>query len=124
MSQPNRLTGLLMLLLLTFAGNTHAHELSGHYSASGSNPGSTSAYKGSATLTRKGDTYRIVWQVGARYTGTGIITGDVLSVAYTDAANKWLGVVSYRILDGGNTLQGVWSRHGGSEMGTELLIRQ
>jgi hypothetical protein len=124
MTRTYLLLGSALALLFCFSANALAFELSGRYSSSGSNPGGKGGYSGHATISRRGDLYQIVWKVGSTYTGTGILTDNVLSVAYTDAKNQWFGVVSYRVLDFGNKLQGVWTSHGGRQLGTELLVRQ
>jgi hypothetical protein len=124
MKLPKPLYHLLLLLMLGISATAQAVDLSGRYSASGTNPGGQGSYRGYATISRSGDTYKIVWKVGEAYSGTGVVTDEVFSVAYTDAARKWFGMVSYRILDGGDKLQGVWCAHGGKVLGTELLIRQ
>lgn len=118
------LSSLTLLLLLAFSGASLAVDLNGRFSASGTNPGGKGGYNGSATISRTGDTYKISWRVGSSYIGTGVVTDDVFSVAYTDAKRKWFGIVSYKILDAGNKLQGVWCSHGGKVLGTELLVRK
>jgi len=45
----------------------------GKYSIRGTNPGDGKPYSGEVTVTRTGDTYRVVWLIGSdTYTGTGI----------------------------------------------------
>ncbi len=98
--------------------------LVGTYSAVGTNPGGSGQYKGRVKITQSEGIYYVRWQVGATYRGTGIRTGNVLSVAYTDANRKWFGIVSYQILDDGNRLQGQWCEHNGRLLGTELLVKR
>ncbi|MBF0257115.1 MAG: hypothetical protein HQL47_11825, partial [Gammaproteobacteria bacterium] len=53
---------LFACLLLAFAGLAQAYEISGRYSASGSNPGGKGGYEGMATIQRKGDVYEVEWR--------------------------------------------------------------
>jgi hypothetical protein len=115
---------LLLSLGLLTSLSCQASGLTGNYSASGTNPGGRGQYQGRVLITQDNEIYHMEWQVGGDYKGTGIRTGNVLSVAYTDAKGKWFGVVSYQILDNGRRLQGQWCAHKGSSLGTELLIKQ
>lgn len=120
----NKISTLMLLSALLLPLGAWAADIVGSYNAHGSNPGGGGQYQGTATISRAGDVYKIRWSVGGTYTGTGILTGDVFSVAYTDSKHKWYGVVSYQVLDGGNKLQGLWGDINGTTLGTELLIKQ
>ena len=57
----------------------------GQYFVQGTNPGSTSEYRGTVSVERAGQTYRVIWIVGSRrYVGTGIGIGnkDFIAVSY------------------------------------------
>ena len=55
----------------------------GSYSVEGTNPGGKSTYKGTVTVTKTGETFRVIWVVGGtRYIGTGIGDKDFLAVSY------------------------------------------
>jgi hypothetical protein len=113
-----------LLMSLLIAAPATAAGIEGIYSAQGTNPGGRGHYKGTATIKRTGNTYKIVWNVGSVFIGTGIVTDNVFSVSYTDEHKKWFGTVSYRIEDGGDTLKGSWCEHGGRNVGSELLIKR
>jgi len=115
---------LCAVFILGLAAPIFAADLAGSYSAQGTNPDGTGKYKGSVIITRTQDTYQVVWSVGAVYVGTGLVVGDVFSVAYADENKSWFGVVAYRILDGGKKLEGIWSAHGGKVLGSETLEKQ
>jgi len=61
-----------------------AAEVEGRYRIDGRNPGDTAGrYTGEVAVTRTGDTYQVAWIVGGQKSvGTGLRTGDILSVAY------------------------------------------
>jgi hypothetical protein len=86
--------------------------IEGSYQCKGENPGGNE-YKGKVEIKKKGDTYLINWELdsGEKYEGTGILTGDVLSVAWS--AGGATGVVSYKVEKSGK-LAGKWSSLDGS----------
>ncbi len=94
-------------------------DLSGNYTISSShNPGSTSGYKGSASIDKRGDVYRVHWTAGsAPYHGVAIETGSTLAVGW--GRGKAYGVLVYTI-DGG-TLHGMWANLDSDKLGTEDL---
>jgi len=99
-------------------------ELGGTYAVSGTNPGTGDAYNGSAAISRTGSTYKVVWNVGKPYTGTGILNGNVLSVAFRDEATGLFGVVTYTVSEAGNVLEGTWAAYGQTKIGTETLRKK
>jgi hypothetical protein len=57
----------------------------GRYRVRGTNPNG-SAYSGEVRVTRTGDTYRVVWDIGGQtYTGTGIGDDDFIAVSIAPA---------------------------------------
>jgi hypothetical protein len=93
----------------------------GNYNVTGSNPGNGAHYSGTVSVTRTGQTYRVVWQIGnTRYVGTGIGDKDFLAVSYR--AGNSTGLALYGA-DGGNW-EGVWAYANGREIGGEQWKRQ
>jgi len=93
----------------------------GSYNVEGTNPGGKSTYKGSVTVTKTGETYRVIWVVGGtRYIGTGIGDKDFLAVSYKSGDDTGLALYGS---DGGNWA-GVWTYAGGRQVGAELWKRQ
>lgn len=85
--------------------------IAGRYTVTGRNFNGAS-YRGSVVVTPAGETYRVFWVIGSeRYTGVGILTGDVLSVAYNG------GLAVYRVE--GDTLRGTWTTMRGGRVSTE-----
>jgi len=115
---------LTMLAAICLAVPALAGGIEGTYSVAGSNPGGKGAYKGTVVISKSGETYKLVWSVGTAYIGTGIKTGNVLSVAYTDEARKWFGIVSYKIKSGGKVLEGQWCAHTAHKLGKETLTKK
>jgi hypothetical protein len=115
---------LTVLLAICPGSPAQAADIQGTYKAAGSNPGGKGQYQGNVIISKSGETYKVVWSVGTAYVGTGIVMGDVLSVAYTDEGKKWFGIVVYRIKSGGKVLEGVWSGHNGRKLGEETLTRE
>lgn len=115
--------GVLIALSISIAA-APTYDLTGKYSVEGTNPGNGSKYSGTVEITKSGDTYKILWEVGTLYAGTGIITGNTLSVAYVDEKVEYVGVVAYTILKNGKVLKGIWAPFGNKETGTETLTRE
>ena len=115
---------LTIVLALCLSVPAIAADIEGTYSAVGSNPGGKGQYKGNVIISKSGETYKVVWSVGTAYIGTGIVVDDVLSVAYTDEAKKWFGIVAYKIKSGGKVLEGLWTGHNGKKLGKETLTKK
>jgi len=93
----------------------------GSYSVEGANPGGGSKYRGTVTVTKTGETYRVVWVVaGTRYIGTGIGDKDFIAVSYKSGGDTGLALYG---ADGGNWA-GVWTYAGGREVGAEVWKRE
>ena len=95
---------------------------SGSYSVEGTNPGLAAPnIRGTGTVEKTGDTYRVIWVVGStRYVGTGIGDHDFLAVSYKSGSDTGLALYG---ADGGNWA-GVWAYSGGRQMGTEIWKRE
>jgi hypothetical protein len=115
---------IILGAVFAFGQIAQATELAGTYKAEGSNPGDKGNYKGNVIITKTGETYKVVWSVGLAYIGTGVVTGDVFSVAYMDEKKSWFGIVAYKIKSGGKVLEGKWCGHTGKTLGTEQLTRK
>ena len=126
MKQP--LLSMLAVTMLCFSSLAWSEDPAGDYRARGSNPGGGS-YSGSVTISRTGETYSVTWRTGAgqsalSYTGTGILTGDILSVAYIDEHKRWIGVIAYEIQSNGHILEGQWTGLSGTQLESETLTRR
>ncbi|HEY6027707.1 MAG TPA: hypothetical protein VIV09_12480 [Pseudolabrys sp.] len=110
--------GAAALLWTTVA---FAADPTGSYDVEGANPGGGGKYRGTVTVEKTGDTYRVVWIVGnTRYIGTGIGNKDFLAVSYKSGKDTGLALYG---ADGGNWA-GIWTYAGGREVGPELWKRQ
>jgi len=111
-------TGVAALLWATAA---FAADPVGSYNVEGSNPGGSGNYRGTVTVEKTGDTYRVVWVVGStRYVGTGIGNKDFIAVSYRSGNDTGLALYGS---DGGNW-KGIWTYAGGREVGPEIWKRQ
>jgi hypothetical protein len=115
-----RFVFVCIALVLTAAAAFAADPV-GSYTVQGNNPGGGSAYTGTVTISRTGDTYRVVWVVGStRYVGTGIGDKDFIAVSYRSGNDTGLALYGS---DGGNW-KGLWAYAGGREVGTEVWKRE
>ncbi len=90
--------------------------IAGSYSLVGRNINGSS-YRGRVTVSRTGETFRVVWRVGRQtFVGTGILTGDILSVAYNG------GLAVYRFSPAG--IKGRWATTNARRISTEDWTRQ
>jgi len=82
----------------------------GRYRVRGRNPNG-SRYSGSAIVSDRGDGFAIDWTVGGkRYSGTGTLTGNVLTVDWGDATP-----VVYALASDGS-LRGLWGNGNGEDV--------
>lgn len=90
-------------------------EITGVWQVAGANAGGRT-YRGRAAVRRVGDVYRVVWRIGrSTYWGVGILTGNVLSVAYNG------GLAVYTVTASG--LRGRWTTLRGARILTENWSR-
>jgi hypothetical protein len=107
--------------IMLSAGTAWAGDPAGTYDVKGSNPGSGTAYSGTVTVERTGQTFRVIWKIGSEtYIGTGIGDENGLSVAYR--LGNQTGVAVYAAL--GANWSGVWTYAGSRTIGGEAWSRR
>ena len=113
---PISLAGALVLSV----ASAQADGIEGVYRVEGNGPESDQAYKGEAQVKKTGDTYTVVWRIGeSGHVGTGILTGDVLSIFFQPLDRRGApGVASFRVIDG-KVASGTWTVLGGKVVGVE-----
>ncbi len=74
----------------------------------GQNRDGMTNYGGQVQISRKGDSYFVIWPTKPASVGIGVRVNDMLVVAYTSNPTKMPGVVAYQTLNGG-ALGGIWS---------------
>lgn len=99
-------------------GNSQTTNVAGNYRVSGRNP-DNSQYRGTLVITATGPIYRLAWQVGNSYEGTGIVQGNTLSAGW---GGESCTVASYRVQRNGS-LDGQWAIVGQNRLGTERAVR-
>jgi len=93
----------------------------GSYNVEGANPGGSGKYRGTVTVEKTGQTYRVVWVVGGtRYIGTGIGNKDFLAVSYRSGNDTGLALYGA----GGGNWSGIWTYAGGRDVAPEVWKRQ
>jgi len=93
----------------------------GQYTISGTNPGGNGQYSGTVSVTKTGETYRVIWVVGGtRYVGTGIGDKNFIAVSYKSGNDSGLALYGAK---GGNW-SGVWAYSGAQRIGTETWNRE
>jgi hypothetical protein len=112
---------VVSLALLWSAVAAYAADPTGKYTIEGTNPGGKGTYSGSVSVTKTGETYRVVWVVGGtRYIGTGIGDKNFLAVSYKSGNDTGLALYG---ADGGNWT-GVWAYSGAQQLGAEAWKRE
>ncbi|MBI1209321.1 MAG: hypothetical protein GC191_18810 [Azospirillum sp.] len=89
------------------------------YDLVGTNPGSSAVgYRGTVTLTVKGQVLTVVWKIGTDTSvGTGIANGNTLAVGYPGPNEP--GVALYTRNPTSGVVNGYWVPGGGTAVGTE-----
>lgn len=119
------------LLVLGLAGPALA-DPTGTYQVTGTNPDSGGTYTGTVTVTRTGETYRVVWDIaGTRFTGTGlgaVIRNNKFTIGPADendiaisvgyVSGKTFGMAMYFLQDDGSW-NGVWTYGGSRDVASE-----
>jgi hypothetical protein len=117
----HKLLALSAVVVLTTATAAFAADPVGDYRVEGANPGGSGGYRGTVSVSKTGETYRVVWVVGTtRYIGTGIGNKDFIAVSYRSGNDTGLALYG---AEGGNWT-GVWAYFGGKEVGAERWLRQ
>ncbi len=89
----------------------------GTYSVKGTNPGNDGTYSGTVTITKTGDTFKIVWKINDDVTtGTAVGNDDILSIGYASGSKPGVGLY---VKDNG-VWKGVWSYLGQTSVGSEI----
>ena len=115
---------LFSFFMVLFCGELAAAAAikTGSYALTGSNPDGTSHYYGEVIISPQGSNYNLQWKIGRNQaqTGVGIVSDNILSVAYQDNSGRDLGVVAFQIIDEGH-LQGKWASMSAKTQGQETL---
>ena len=94
----------------------------GHYSVAGTNPGGDGKYSGDVTVSKTGDTYKVVWHVGSdTYIGTGVGNDEFIAVSYKSGNDSGLALYTP---DKGGAWSGIWTYAGSTKIGTEAWAQQ
>lgn len=114
-----RLAAVLILLL---PGPVLGIE--GRYRIEGTNPGQSRDYQGEAIVRKTGATYTMAWQLEqVRQIGTGLLSGNVLSVTFMTVGGAGSGVASFEVQDD-KVRRGTWTVIGAQVTGTETWTPQ
>ncbi len=106
----------LSLGLALIAGPALA-DPTGSYTVEGKSPGGA-AYRGSAVITKTGETYKVTWTIGNEKTvGTAVGDDRFFAVGYRQGAEGGIAVYARD----GKDWKGIWSQIGGTEVGIERL---
>lgn len=117
----------LIFALVSMSAAAQAQPV-GTFTIEGRNPSAASGpptYTGTLTITSEGDSYSVVWLVGAariRVEGRGLYQNGVFSVAYNNTQPPGPAIVVY--VRRRNTWVGRWSIPGTPGVGTEILTPQ
>jgi hypothetical protein len=98
--------------------------LEGTYAADGMFADRVRTYKGTVTIRKDGEGYRVSWNMPAgTYGGLGILDGNTLTVGWTPTQlGEVKGVASYRMA--GGTLTGKWIPQVTTKPGSEVLKKR
>ncbi len=120
--------GISLALLATAAWA----DPTGRFDVVGTNPDSGGEYRGTVTVTRTGETYKVVWDIaGTRFIGTGLgaLVQDgryTVGPAHPDDTSISIGYVSgnsfgqaFYFLQKDGSWQGVWTYGGSDRIATE-----
>lgn len=100
-----------------------APNIAGSYSVTGTNPGNTGRYRGTATIIKEGDKYRMHWNVGTTYDGIGSLNGNTFTVEWGTTTSH-VGTVTY-VLGKDGVMKGTWyEAKTPNNLGTEILTPQ
>ena len=115
-----RIAALAILALLAVAPAAMATPV-GSYNVEGVNPGNDGTYRGTATVTRTGETFRVVWVIdGTRIIGTGIGNDDFIAISIVSGRNAGIALLG---ADGPNWT-GPWATANGTQVGAERWVRR
>lgn len=105
----------------------------GVYNVEGSNPGNGDRYRGTVSVTRTGQTYAVVWNIGGtEFIGTGLGSANVkgtstmgpasdqdtaISISYVSDGSFGL---AYYVEQSNGQWKGIWTYGGSTQIGTEI----
>lgn len=102
---------------------TAPKDISGNYTVEGINEGGAGNYKGSLTVTKRGEVYQFSWNTDTVFDGVGVQTDSAVAVAFAEGENgKGCGVVLYKINSDGS-LEGKAGYWGENKGETEKATR-
>lgn len=95
---------------------------SGTYVVQGTNPGNTGAYRGTVSVERTGETYKVAWDIAGNLSvGRGVFLGDTLAVAGVLGDR---GFVFVMLPNAAGQLEGIWADLEGTTLGAEIWTPQ
>ena len=98
--------------------------IEGRYRIEGSNPGKSGTYQGEVIVRKTGATYTLAWQLEhVRQVGTGLLSGNVLSVSFMTVGAIGSGVASFEVAND-KVRGGTWTVIGAQVAGTETWTPQ
>lgn len=101
-------------------------DIVGTYHCTGHDPYTPRDFQSDLIIKKTGDVYSITEATKDKRSDVaiGLLTGDVLSLAYQDRYNpRRAGVQSLTIKDGGNELSGPWAQLGKTIAGSETCTK-
>jgi hypothetical protein len=114
-------SGLFAIALVVAATAALAADPVGHYQVSGNNPSGGSQYTGEVTVSKTGDTFKVVWIIdGTTYVGTGLGNEDFIAVSYKSGDQTGLALFGPDNAD----WKGIWTYAGGKTIGAEKWTRK
>lgn len=114
------LVAALALVALGLPADAWAQVVEGQYAIYGKELSGESGYTGKVAVSKQGATYTVIWLIGNEvHTGTGILSGDVLSVTFIARGSPVPGLAVYTVQPDG-ILTGQFTVLGGRKVGAEI----
>lgn len=121
------IVAVMNLLLIAIPSISYSAPLEGSYRCEAQDPFLNKSYKGTVTIKKSHQTYSLEmnYDIGEKYKGTGILSGNLLSIVFQDTVNpENIGVVQfYKLSDDNKVLEGHWTYLGKDKTGTETCTR-
>jgi hypothetical protein len=115
-----RMMTTVLAATFSLAATSAMAQLTGQYAVEGQNPDG-SKYRGSATVEKTGDTYRVTWNIGGtRFVGTGIGNPEAIAIGYRSGNNTGIALLGKE----GENYGVAWTYVGGRSLGSERWTRQ
>ena len=131
-----RLSAAFALVALSSSAAALANPV-GSYDVVGRNPDSGSEYRGRVTVSRTGETYKVVWNIGGtRYVGTGlgaVMENGTFRIGAANSADTLISVgyvsgnsfgMAFYIEQDDGSWEGVWTYGGSGRVATEQWYRR